>query len=232
MPQLESHEKDAMKRLLLLALISTACAPAATRAPAAPRTLAEVADSVIRTPPLDRTHWGILVVDAATGRELYSHDARSHYIPASNTKLVVTAVALGTLGPDYRYRTEVRASRASGDSVQSLVVHGTGDPTMSARFHDRPFAALDSIARAIAASGIRHAERLVIDVSEFEDERINGSWEIGDLPWSYAPPTAAFGIEEGTFQLVVRPGTGVGAAATREDVPCGRSGRALWPSAW
>lgn len=210
-----------MKRLLLLALITTACAPAATRAPAAPRTLAEVADSVIRTPPLDRTHWGVLVVDAATGRELYSHDARSHYIPASNTKLVVTAVALGTLGPDYRYRTEVRAGGARGDSVQSLVVHGTGDPTMSERFHERPFAALDSIARAIAASGIRHAERLVIDVSEFEDERINGSWEIGDLPWSYAPPTAAFGIEEGTFQLVVHPGTDVGAMASTEVIGTG-----------
>src|SRR5690606_5521005 len=96
-----------MKRLLFPALLLTACAPAATtRAPAPPRTLAEVADSVMRAPPLDRTHWGVLVVDAATGRELYRNDAHRHFIPASNTKLVVTAVALGTLGPDYRYRTE------------------------------------------------------------------------------------------------------------------------------
>jgi D-alanyl-D-alanine carboxypeptidase/D-alanyl-D-alanine-endopeptidase (penicillin-binding protein 4) len=202
-----------MKRLLLLSLIVTACAPAATRAPAAPRTLASVADSVIRTPPLDRTHWGILVVDAATGRELYRHDARAHYIPASNTKLVVTAVALGTLGPEYRYRTPVRAHGMSGDSVQAIVVHGTGDPTLSARFHRQPLAAIDSVARAIAATGIRAAQRLVIDVSAFEDERINGSWEVGDLPWSYAPPTSAFGIEEGTFRIVVQPGPGVGAPA-------------------
>src|SRR5690606_6619319 len=145
--------EDSMKRLLLLSLIVTACAPAATRAPAAPRTLASVADSVIRTPPLDRTHWGILVVDAATGRELYRHDARAHYNPASNTKLVVTAVALGTLGPEYRYRTPVRAHGMSGDSVQAIVVHGTGDPTLSARFHRQPLAAIDSVARAIAATG-------------------------------------------------------------------------------
>lgn len=203
-----------MKRLLLLSLIATACAPAATRAPAVPRTLAGVADSVIRTPPLDRTHWGVLVVDATTGRELYRHDAHAHYIPASNTKLVVTAVALGTLGPDYQYRTEVRALGMRGDSVEALVVHGSGDPTLSARFHGERLAAVDSIARTLAASGVRHAQRLVIDASAFEDERINGSWEVGDLPWSYAPPTSAFGIEEGTFRLVVQPGQQPGAAGT------------------
>jgi len=200
-----------MKRLLLPLLITTACAPAMTATPVAPRTIAFVADSVIRTPPLDRTHWGILVVDANSGREIFSHDARSHYIPASNTKLVVSAVALGTLGPDYRYRTEVRAHGMSSDSAQSIVVHATGDPTLSARFHDVPFAALDSAARAIAASGVRHVGNLVIDVSAFDEQRINGSWEVGDLPWSYAPPSSAFGIEEGAFRLVMEPGAAVGA---------------------
>ena len=172
-------------------------------APAAPRTLAAVADSVIRTPPLERTHWGVLVVDAETGRELYRHDAHRHYVPASNTKLVVTAVALGTFGPDYRYRTEIRALNVRADSADALVVHATGDPTMSARFHETPLAAVDSVARAIAASGLRNVGSLIIDAGAFDDVRINGSWEIGDLPWYYAPPAGAFGIEEGTFRLVV-----------------------------
>src|SRR5690606_3893076 len=53
-----------------------------------------------------------------------------------------------------------------------------------------------------------------VDAGRFVDEHIHGAWEVGDLPWSYAPPTAAFAVEEGTFPLVVAPGSYVGAPAS------------------
>lgn len=204
-----------MKRIPFLLLLATACAPAATRTSATPaaKPLAAVIDSVISTSPLDRTHWGILVADGDSGRELYRHDARLHHIPASNTKLVVTAVALGTLGPEHRYGTELRSAGATGDSTPLLVVHGTGDPTMSARFYGARYAALDSIARAVAATGLSRIDTLLVDATAFDDANVHGAWEVGDLPWSYAPPTGAFAVEEGTFQLVVTPGSRVGAPA-------------------
>ncbi|MGH7444122.1 MAG: D-alanyl-D-alanine carboxypeptidase/D-alanyl-D-alanine endopeptidase [Longimicrobiales bacterium] len=207
-----------MKHFLTLTFglgVLSGCAPAMARSGATPavKPLAAVVDSVVSTAPLIRTHWGILVVDGANGRELFRHDAQRHYIPASNTKLVVTAVALGTLGSDYRYSTEMRAAGGAGDSVDVLVVSGSGDPTLSARFHGERYAALDSMAQRIAQRGLRHIDSLIVDASAFDDTHVHSAWEVGDLPWSYAPPTGAFAVEEGTFTLIVEPGATLGAPA-------------------
>ena len=60
--------------------------------------------------PLDQVHFGILAIDARTGRTLYSRNAHQKFVPASNQKILVTATALTLLGPDYRYQTEVWAT--------------------------------------------------------------------------------------------------------------------------
>ena len=57
-----------------------------------------------------------------------------------------------------------------GDSVAAeLRVIGTGDPTFSARFWQRPFGAAEGIAEGIAASGIRRIDVLSVDASRFTD---------------------------------------------------------------
>lgn len=206
-----------MKRFLLLLATLTACAPATSAGPASSRGFAAVIDSVIVTPPLQHVQWGVLVVDAESGRPLYAHEAQQNHIPASNTKLVVTAVALGTLGPDWRYATELR----TGNGGRTLVVRGRGDPTLSKRFFGEPFAALDSLARLTARrlgvnalTGVAAVvDTLIVDASLFPGPVIPDVWEVGDLPWRYAPPTGAFGVEEGNFVFVVSPGAEVGAPA-------------------
>ena len=52
--------------LTLPALILTAAC--ATLPGAGPRSLEETVNRVVSTPPLDQVHWGILIVDPATGR--------------------------------------------------------------------------------------------------------------------------------------------------------------------
>jgi D-alanyl-D-alanine carboxypeptidase/D-alanyl-D-alanine-endopeptidase (penicillin-binding protein 4) len=194
-------------------LVSGACA-AAARAPADTRAVAAIVDSIVRAPPLHRTHFGVLAVDRATGRTVHALNADRNFIPASNTKLVVALVALAELGPGFRYRTGLLADGAPGDSVaRVLVARGSGDPTLSARFHGTDFAALDSLARQVRGAGIRHIGELVIDATRFDDARVNPAWEVGDLPFAYAAPTAAFAVAEGTFALERRPGPAPGEPA-------------------
>jgi D-alanyl-D-alanine carboxypeptidase/D-alanyl-D-alanine-endopeptidase (penicillin-binding protein 4) len=230
-----------------LALLPLALACASSPRAVAPTrpSLPAVVESIAGRPPLDRTHWGIEVYDPAAGRVLFARDPEKHFVPASNTKLVVTTVALGELGPDFRYRTEIYALGgtggtggtgrngggrgsagagasartgsigAAGDSViGGLLVVGRGDPTLSARFHGGELAALDSLADSLAVAGVRRvAGDLVVDASYFDDEWIHSTWEVGDLPWSYATPVAAFAVAEGTFLLVVEPGAAPGEPA-------------------
>lgn len=194
--------------LLVLPLLG-ACATSPRAPEPRPRPLGQVVDSVTSTPPLDRTHWGIEVYDPAARRTVYRLNADRHFIPASNTKMVVTAVALGELGPEYRYRTEILALGVGAeDSIAgSLIIVGRGDPTLSSRFHPTGPTPLEMLADSIAGAGIRRvAGDLVVDASYFDDALINPTWEVGDLAWSYAPPVTAFGIEEGTFRLVLEPG--------------------------
>jgi serine-type D-Ala-D-Ala carboxypeptidase/endopeptidase (penicillin-binding protein 4) len=191
-------------------LLFGGCAPRAS-APvtSTPRpSLAAVIDSLTGQPPLHRTSWGIALADAATGAVLYEQNADRLFIPASNTKFVVSLTALGTLGPDYRYRTPLLAAGWAGDTASRVIVRGRGDPTWSARVHGNVAVAIDSMAALVAASGLRRIGVLISDASFFQDELVNGTWEVGDLPFQYAPPIDAVAAGEGVFRLVA-----VGAAA-------------------
>jgi serine-type D-Ala-D-Ala carboxypeptidase/endopeptidase (penicillin-binding protein 4) len=209
----------------LLAAGAAGCAPLAPPRPPEPsplQRLAAVVDSIMATPPFQRTHWGIVLQDPDHDVPLFAVNAERNFVPASNMKLVTGAVALAELGEEYRYRTVVAATGVvAGDTVAgALVVHGSGDPTLSARFHDAPFAALDSLADSVAVRGIRHfRDGLVVDATRFTDGPVHFAWFLGNLPSRFAAGTAAFGIEEGTLLLVPRPGATVGASANVDVLP-------------
>lgn len=202
----------------------SACAttpPARAGAPS----LREVVDSVVRVPPLERTHWGIEVFDAERRRPLLRLNAESHFIPASNQKLLVTATALSELGPEWRYRTPLLASGSPGDSaVEELVVVGRGDPTLSERFHPTDAAPLDSLADSVAIAGIRRIALLAVDAAYFDRQLVHPTWEVGDLDWYYAAPVAAFGVAEGAVPILRAPGAAPGESAiVRLAGPAGRA---------
>src|SRR5438046_8967265 len=100
-----------MRRLILASLTISSAVAAQTPA-ARPRTaplrgslehrLAELIDA----PPFNRATWGLYVVDDR-GRVLYQRNADRFSVPASNTKLVVTAAADVLLPPDYHVATRL-----------------------------------------------------------------------------------------------------------------------------
>ena len=214
------------------------CMPlgAAAQAPAA--RLQSVIDSVADTAPLDRAHWGVEIADRATGTTIAGRNARRHFVPASNNKLVIGAVALAELGPEYVYRTPVIRVGAAA-APEALVVVGRGDPSMSARYFPTEYAALDSMADSIAAAGVKQVRNLVIDASWFDRTREHPGWEGGDLAWGYGSPVEAFGAGEASVRFELLPGTAAGSTARinlidqpspivlRNDVTTGAAGSSL-----
>lgn len=195
----------AVARTLLVALTASACSQAAPTQPQ-PRRVAftSVADSIIIFAQRE-THWGVEVWDQGRNQPLFAYNQDRHFVPASNTKLVVTTVAMGLLGADWRYQTPFMVVGAQGDTApRGLIIKGTGDPTWSARFFGSDFAVLDSVADSLAANGIRRiAGDVIIDASAFDRQKIHPAWEIGDLPWYYAAPTAAFAAGEAAVRMIV-----------------------------
>src|ERR1700688_3994110 len=174
----------------------------------------------------DKGTWGVLVTDAVTGEVLYSRNADGYFMPASNAKLFSTALALATLGPDYRVRTTVASNGAlDADGVLNgdLVLTGRGDANLSNRkfpYGKReeregpPEKVLAEFADAVAARGVKEVSGDVIaDDSMFQHEQFPSGWLVDDILWSYGAAVSAIAVNDNTFTLDLRPGAHAGDSA-------------------
>src|SRR5688500_2153925 len=91
-------------------------------------------DQRLDAAPFDRSLWGVSVVDH-NGKLLYARNEHRLFTPASNAKLVVTAVASALLPPDFKVRTSLYAAGPviAGVLRGDLVLYGRGDPAFSRR---------------------------------------------------------------------------------------------------
>jgi D-alanyl-D-alanine carboxypeptidase/D-alanyl-D-alanine-endopeptidase (penicillin-binding protein 4) len=107
------------------------------------------------------TEIGYLLVDLESGRQLAALNPDVPLIPASTTKLATAIVALDVLGPDHRFRTELRADGPVRDGVLKgdLILRGDGDPELDV-------ADLLELAVRLSTSGIHEVDgRFLIDDS-------------------------------------------------------------------
>ena len=181
-------------------------------------------DRRLDTLPLNRNLWGIALT-TSDGRVLYQRNADRLFIPASNTKLIVSAVAASLLPGDWKVKTSVYATGPIVDGVVEgdLVLYGRGDPTFSRRCYGvdttaagacvtDPMDPLRRLAGQLAARGIRAvAGDIVGDGSYFEPTTIHPGWENYDLNWWYAAPVSGLGFNDNSIDLVYRPADQVDA---------------------
>src|SRR5258708_38632670 len=72
-------------------------------------------ESFLDQPQFASAEWGIHVIDAATGKPMYSINADRLFVPASNNKLLTTSAAFALVGGDYRLRTTVETTAGIDD---------------------------------------------------------------------------------------------------------------------
>jgi D-alanyl-D-alanine carboxypeptidase/D-alanyl-D-alanine-endopeptidase (penicillin-binding protein 4) len=201
-------------------------------APTASARFAERAERLVQAAPVDKGEWGLLVVDAVTGDTLYVKNAEKYFVPASNMKLLTTALALDKLGPDYRFRTTVETNGpldADGKLTGDLILVGRGDPNLSNRkypfetkeeFDGPPEKVLAELADAVAARGVKEIFGDVVgDDSYFPRERYPDGWEIDDMVWEYGAAISALVVDDNTATLVLTPGQKLGDVVTAEMQP-------------
>jgi D-alanyl-D-alanine carboxypeptidase/D-alanyl-D-alanine-endopeptidase (penicillin-binding protein 4) len=186
---------------------------------------AERVETVVQVAPVDKGEWGLLVVDATTGETLYEKNADKYFVPASNMKLLTTALALDTLGADYRFRTTMETNGklgANGKLTGDLILVGRGDPNLSNRkfpfdtkeeFDGPPEKALAELADMIVTGGVQEvAGDVVGDDSYFPRERYPDGWEIDDMVWEYGAAISAIVVDDNTVTLTLTPGEKAGDA--------------------
>src|SRR5215210_1918698 len=106
---------------------------AAAAAQAGQKDLKHRLDAAFDITPLNRQLWGVALADS-NGRLLYGRNESRLFIPASNAKIVVAAVASALLPPDWKVKTSLYGGPIINGVIQGdLILYGRGDPTMDRR---------------------------------------------------------------------------------------------------
>ncbi len=170
-------------------------------------------DALLSEPALRGAWVGVLVqtVDEPP-RTLFSHNEDRYFMPASNAKLFVTAIALEKLGPDFTFITPLLTNgKRIGETLEgNLYLKGTGDPSLS---RDR----LRELAKAIAAKEIKFVKGdVIVDVNAFADNRWGNGWAWDYLHYGYAAEVWALALDRNavTLQIAPAPQEGVPAQIT------------------
>lgn len=143
-----------------------------------------------------------------SGKVPYAHRGTKPMIPASNLKLVTTAVALDVLGSDFRFETRLYgpSSVIKGEMKGDLVLKGGGDPTFFAPYVRSSTSPFKDMTRALRRNGVeRVSGNLVIDDSDFDREFISKSYHDRYLLDSYAAPVGGLGVNRNVVTVSVGP---------------------------
>ena len=189
-------------------------------------------DAILEDTNSGRDYWGILVCDRDTGETLYQTNADHFFTPASNAKMFTTALALATLGRDYRYHTTLESNGALGSDGRlagDLVLVGRGDPDISNRRipytgspeREGPVEkVLAEMADAAIAKGLREVDGDIIgDDSYFPYDPYPADWTVGDLFFRFGAPVSAIAFNDNTISVEVQPAALPGDLATVSTQP-------------
>src|SRR5215469_1533544 len=102
-------------------------------------------DPLFTAATLHGAHSGALVIDAATGKTLYSRNASDAFVPASTMKLIVGSAALDILGNDFTFITTLETDD------KDLYLLGGGDTLLAQKD-------VDDAAAAVHATGASYGK--------------------------------------------------------------------------
>ena len=162
---------------------------------------------IFSAPTVDHGLWSVAVHSLKRGETLYSSNSFRLQVPASNQKVLTTAVAAERLGWDYRYTTQVYAMGpiAGGQLDGDVIVVANGDPTINPR-HPQRWAAFDDWATQLAAKGIRVISgHLIGDDNAFAEPGWGLGWSWDDFALGYGAPVSALQYNENQVEVLVGP---------------------------
>lgn len=203
--------------LITVLLFSCAATQQTTGPEQEPATPQQQIERALDHPALDVANVGIFVQDPKSRSVIYQQNPHKLFMPASNQKLITAAAALSSLGPEYRYTTKIYADGMITDGVLQgdLYIRGSGDPTLSGRFHDGDITRdLENWADSLSALGIRRIEGdIIADANMFEGDRIGKGWSYDDLSYWYAAQISALSFNDNCLDVTIVPGDSIGAPA-------------------
>jgi D-alanyl-D-alanine carboxypeptidase/D-alanyl-D-alanine-endopeptidase (penicillin-binding protein 4) len=216
-----------MRSTLAVPLIAFLAACARTAVGPAPATNERAAlrfsiDSMLAAPDVRQARWGLLIVDPERGDTLYSRDAGKLMVPASNMKILTSAVALDALGPEFVFETTVLMRGARHDSTirVDLLIAGRGDPSVSDRMMGDAMIPLRAMADSLWDRGVRRVVgRIAPHGNAFPDANAGFGWAWEDFETSSGAFIDELLFNEGISDVRVWAGAAPGESVRASTSP-------------
>jgi D-alanyl-D-alanine carboxypeptidase/D-alanyl-D-alanine-endopeptidase (penicillin-binding protein 4) len=193
-----------MRRLFVLPLLLVTAVPAFA-------SVESELERLIASRNLRQTRVAVAVRDLSADRTLAHINADRRMIPASNMKLLTTAAALGILGTDHKFRTELRKIPASEpDQPPRLLLKGSGDPALGdpvllERYGYSVDQLLGQWVQAVQKTQRQTFSTLLIDDRIFDRQFVHPTWPENQLIRHYCAQVAGLNFHENVLHVMPRP---------------------------
>jgi D-alanyl-D-alanine carboxypeptidase/D-alanyl-D-alanine-endopeptidase (penicillin-binding protein 4) len=180
--------------------------PAAPPASHLPQNLTPRLEAIFASQPAkSKAIYGCRIIDADTGKEIYSHNADLPVSPASNMKIFTAATALDEFGPDEKLKTTL-----AYDGKNLWIIGGgdpaTGDPDMAKAAHHSRTMMFDEWAKVLRDKGLTHiAGNIYYNDRMFDHELISPAWGRENLGEWYAAPVSALNFNDNCVDITLSP---------------------------
>ncbi|WP_190303452.1 D-alanyl-D-alanine carboxypeptidase/D-alanyl-D-alanine-endopeptidase [Pseudanabaena sp. UWO311] len=170
-----------------------------------PAQLQKEVERVAQSPKLQPSRVGVFVQTNETNPQVLANlDGDRYFIPSSNAKLFITAIALKTLGADYRFATRLMSHNlpnSKGELENGLWLVGSGDPSF------RSANGLKSLVTQLKNKGVKRINGGIWTLTSRKGAEVAGSWEWSDLQEYYAAIASPFTINENAINWTISPDT-------------------------
>ena len=207
------------------AAVLAALLAAAATGPAAADLQREV-EKLVTDAELGPTTVGMCVarLTAAGPEVLVEVEADTPLAPASNMKLVTTAIALDRLGPGFAFETPLSVFTEPDGGGRSLLVVGSGDPgfgdpELLAEVGLDPEDVADAWVEAVKQTGHTRFERLLLDDAIFDRTFIHPDWPTDQLNRWYCAEVAGINFNDNCIDVLYRPGASPGSRPSVQVFP-------------
>ena len=162
-------------------------------------TAQEAVDRFVSNSTLRYASVGVQVIDLDSAKSIASYRPEQANITASTMKTVVSSAALGMLGPHFRFETPVYLDGEVKDGCfyGTIVIQGTGDPTLGSVFLPCQANIVDEIIAALRARHINWVVGAVVgDDSYYGYPYFDEDWDVGDLAYGYGTAVHALNFHD------------------------------------
>lgn len=163
-------------------------------------------DSLQNSKTLENGQLSVAIKNCITGEKIIQLNGNKLVRPASTLKLITTSTALGLLGENFRYNTDlVYQGEIRNDTlIGNIIIKGSGDPTLGSWRFDETLdysRLLLHWANDIKALNIKVINGdIVVDSKLFSDHVVPETWQWGDMGNYFGAASFGLNLNENLFK--------------------------------